>query len=267
MEIITPEPLPVDPLVQALSPEKLEDDVQRFLGMLDARGSEEELHQFLASHSYFFNNFLRLYGASPLYSKVRLGSEFEADFAWFDSGSFGPEWRLAEIEAPSQSMFKKSGEPSAALNHAIQQVRDWQEWIRVNIAYARQVMPHIEYPLGFVFVGRRDEITTATYKRLRRLSYESAVHFRIHTLDRFADNALSVLHLLKDHGGTWPVPMRAYSHADLADRKPSWAWEYLSGDGIASTLSRYRDARIESRAAAVRDFDESRIVDEDVDVE
>src|SRR5260370_7432208 len=72
----------------------------------------------------FFNGVLRLHGYSPLYSKIRLGSEYEMDFVCFDTGSYGPEWRLIEIEGPNKRLFTKSDDPSPHLSHPTQQVSD-----------------------------------------------------------------------------------------------------------------------------------------------
>ena len=86
-----PKPLPVDPRVAALTEEQIEADIATYLDLLDREALESEVHDFLADHSYFFNGILRMYGVSPVYSKVRLGSQYEVDFAFFDTGSAGTE--------------------------------------------------------------------------------------------------------------------------------------------------------------------------------
>ncbi|MBK8256214.1 MAG: DUF4263 domain-containing protein [Polyangiaceae bacterium] len=247
--VSTGEPRPMDPLVEALTPAQVHRDVDEFIALFDAGSKEEDVHQFLATHSYFFNNHLRLLSVCPLYSKIRLGSEFTTDFAWFDTSSFGPEWTFVEIESAAGRMFTKSGEPSALLNHAIQQARDWQQWISDNIAYAREQFPHVSYPMCYVFVGRRSEFTPSTVKRLRKLSYDHRAHLKIHTLDNFVGNALSVLELMKLRGGAgnWYVPMCALTHAEFAARKPEGAWKYLAAKGHDETLRYYHDMRIGSR--------------------
>jgi hypothetical protein len=74
---------PVDPLVSALTQNKIDFDVQEYLRLLDTEAPEQAVHDFLAAHTYFFNGVVRLRGFSPLYSKVRLGTEYEVDFACF----------------------------------------------------------------------------------------------------------------------------------------------------------------------------------------
>jgi hypothetical protein len=221
--------------------EKIEEDISEYRSLLDSSATEQRVHEFLASHSYFFNGILRLFGASPLYSKVRLGSEYEIDFVCFDTGSFGPEWYLIEIEAPSARMFTKSGNPTAPFTHAIQQVRDWHAWLQEHLSYARKLMPQIEYPLGYVFIGRRASLTPADMRRFRRLAYEHRTWLRIHTFDRLEDTARSVTSLVRAReGGTWPVPMHALTHVDLAAGRPDIARKYLSD---SSAIGRKEYAR------------------------
>lgn len=220
--------IPIDEQVRQLTAERLQADVAHYLRLLERPASEEVVHDFLATHSYFFNGILRLYGASPLYSKIRLGSEFVTDFVWFDSGSVGPEWYLTEIESPGKKLFTSSGDPTADLTHAIRQVSDWQDWIHRNLSYAQKTMPHIIYPMGYVFMGRRDALDNETRKRLRKINYDSRKSLQVHTLDWFAEAALSVLNLLKNSGsGHWQVPMRALTHQDLSMGLPSWSIEYM----------------------------------------
>ena len=44
-------------------------------------------------------------------------------------------------------------------------------------------MPSIEYPMAYLFMGRRSELTDVTRKRLRRIAYECRMSCEIHTLD------------------------------------------------------------------------------------
>lgn len=229
--------------------ETLYTEIEHFRSLLDNRVSEEVIHQFLATHSYFFNGILRLHGASPLYSKIKLGSDYEVDFAWFDTGSYGAEWRLVEIEAPTHSMFTKNGDPSQPLNHAIQQVRDWKDWVRSYHSYARDLMPHLDYPQCYVFIGREHELTDKTRKKLKQLNDESRV-VEIHTLDWFVRNASSVATLLTGIGAEWTVPNEAYNHSDLRNKRPKQAFDWLTSypprkDSLRRRLEEKRGKSIE----------------------
>jgi hypothetical protein len=206
----------------------VEKDIGELARLLDNQVREQELHEFLAHHSYFFNGIIRLFGASPLYSKIKLGSEFEIDFACFDAGTPGPEWHLIEIEGPGDPLFNKAGDPTARLTHAIQQVSDWQRWIHEHLEYARNLLPHLEYPMGYVFIGRSHELTPTTRKRLRRLNYDHRSTLEIHSLDWFVSAARSVVDLVGRAGhGDWTLPMNALSHKDLAGGLPTLAQQYM----------------------------------------
>lgn len=243
-----PEPLLVDPLVKALTEAQIEVDIAAYVDLLDREASEGAVHEFLAEHTYFFNVILRLYGVSPVYSKVRLGSQYEVDFAFFDTGSFGPEWYLIEIEAPSKKMFTKGGDPTAEFTHAIQQIRDWHSWIHENLDFARKLMPQIEYPLAYLFIGRRLHLTPETSTKLRRLAHDHRMTMRIHTLDWFEGAARSVRNLVRDgDGGTWPVPMHALSHADLAGGLPEMARRWLSDPRVADAREFGRELLLNQR--------------------
>lgn len=239
--------IPIDEQVRQLTTERVQVDVGQYLQLIDKPASEEDVHEFLATHSYFFNGILRLYGASPLYSKIRLGSEFVVDFVWFDSGSVGPEWHLTEIEHPEKKLFTSSGDPTAHLTHAIRQVLDWQDWISRNLSYAQKLLPHIIYPMGYVFMGRRKFLDDNTRERLQRINYEYRKSLQVHTLDWFAGAALSVLNIVENKGsGNWQLPMRALSHEDLSIGLPSWSIEYM--ENFMRTFGyRFPDIMLEAR--------------------
>ncbi len=229
LRFIKPKPFKADPLVKALTPKQLEKDVADFEHLLSLESKEQRIHEFLSQHSYFFNGIIRLFGVSPLYSKIRLGNEYEIDFVCFDSGSCGPEWYLIEIEGPNQHLFTKSGDPSKQFSHAIRQVQDWQSWIHNNLDYTRKLFPYIEYPLGYIFLGRRSELTPETAKRLRYINHEYRRSLEIHSLDWFISAARSVTNIVeKDGRGTWGLPMKAYTHKDLHKGLPPDAMEYIN---------------------------------------
>ncbi len=222
MPLIEAKPIPIDPSVRALTVDKLRCDVREYKSLLDSRSSERLVHQFLASHSYFFNGIIRLYSCSPLYSKIKLGECYELDFACIDISSFGPEWQLVEIESAKSTLFRKSGDQTSILTHAIRQAQDWHRWIHSNVPYAQRLLPQVEYPICHVFVGRRKELTDGAAKRLRRLNYDLRQSIQVHTLDWFASAAQSVENLVaRDNGGNWPLRMKALKHKDLAKGLPS----------------------------------------------
>ena len=196
--------------------------------LLDDSAPEAEVHDFLASHLYFWNNILRLGGPCPLYSKIKLGNEHEIDFAFFDAGSCGAEWHLVEIERPSARLFNKRGDPSADLVHAVAQVRTWQRWIEKHREYADRLMPGIDAPMGHVFIGRRAELQSPEAReRLRAYNIEHRMHLEVHTLDSFTRGAQSAL----TYRAT-PLPQVALRDRDLRSGLPENALYFVqSGFG------------------------------------
>ena len=160
----------IDAAIRNLKPEQVSKDVAAFTKLLDSNARESKVHSFLASHSYFFCGMIDAYAPSPLYSKVKLGHNYEVDFAWLYFDSFGPEWRLVEIENPNTKLFTKSGNASASLNHTVQQARDWAAWVHDYPEYAKKLMPTISYPFCYIFMGRRRDLTPNDIERLKKVS-------------------------------------------------------------------------------------------------
>ena len=199
----------------SLTLERIDSDVAEYLALLDSRTAEARVHDFLASHSYFFHLLLLdVAYPYPLYTKIRLGGEYETDFVSFITSSFGAEWRFAEIESPKCRLFTRGGDPTAPLTHAMQQVQDWIRWCDNNIAFARTFLPGLLYPMAFVFLGRRSELTPTTAEKIRQINSRQTA-FRIRTLDAFAAGATAVKYFVGN--GEWKMrfPMNALSDADL----------------------------------------------------
>ncbi len=197
--------------------------VREFEALLDRKASEADVHQFLATHMYFWNGLLRATSLCPLYSKVRLGSEYEIDFAFFDAGSSGAEWFLVELERPAARLFNSRGDPSADLTHAIAQVRAWQRWIERNRSAAQEIMPEIDRPMGIVFIGRRRELdSVAARERLRALNIEQRNYVEVRTLDRFISQAWSIC-----RWGSMSVPPVALGDRQLRAGLPKVALDWI----------------------------------------
>lgn len=246
----------IDPEVSKLTSESVRSHVEEFIGLLDKNSKEEAIQAFLETHSYFFNGPLDLYGLSPLYSKIELGSDYVTDFAWFDIHSLGCEWNLVEIEPPEEPLFNAKGDPSARLTHAITQVRDWQYWIHQNNDFARKLLPNVLSPMGYIYMGRHAELKVKEKQEaLQHLSYDNRGQFRIYTLDRLASAAIGVAdRLIGETGGTWYVPMRALTHKDLANGLTGEAKKSMENGHMKKITERSLEERISLRASEYLDF-------------
>lgn len=121
------------------SDSRLVDEVLRnYSELVSSELSEHAYHDFLKKHAGFF-----LYNGVASYmalSKIKLGSDFEIDFAVpFEGYSSGLQWLLIEIEKPQDAPYTKAGVPSAALSRATQQVRDWKVWLQEHRSLAKQM--------------------------------------------------------------------------------------------------------------------------------
>ncbi|MES1242112.1 MAG: Shedu anti-phage system protein SduA domain-containing protein [Acidobacteriota bacterium] len=107
-------------------------------------GSEEDVQQFLIANDILLDGFSE-YGGVIKLSKVKLGAEHVTDFVLLHavpkySNSRRPGITLVEIERPDCPLFTKSGDPAAALTHAIRQTQDWSMWIQANRDYASKTI-------------------------------------------------------------------------------------------------------------------------------
>jgi len=127
----------------------------------------------------------------------RLGAEHVTDFIIGEKSSLGYEWTLVELESPRRRMFKRDGDPSQALNHAIRQIVDWRSWLTVNLEYARRSADglglHDIDPKSpcLILLGRREQ-DNAT-RRARRRQYAQNLNIQIHSIDWLFDNGEALL--------------------------------------------------------------------------
>lgn len=95
--------------------------------------------------------------------KHRLGGDYEMDYALRRSSGLVD---LVEIEASTHRVFTRKGNPTAPVVHAEQQIFDWLSWMERNHAYARQKLPGIVRPTGFVIIGRSESLSKGDSDKL-----------------------------------------------------------------------------------------------------
>lgn len=153
----------------------------------DPSVKESKLHEFLSDHSSLF------FGeAAFTISRAELGSDFQVDFVIAtDEASYGINYTFVEIETPQSLVYTRSGDPSARLTHALQQVLNWKAWLARHRGHVRRFFPS-EYfgweefaNLSFcIVVGRRSLPTSMTAKR-NVLARETGI--KIHSFDYLTD--------------------------------------------------------------------------------
>ena len=129
-------------------------------------------------------------------SKKRLGAEYVTDFLIPERSSIGIEWHAVEIESPRSKEHWVDGNPAKPLNVAIGQIRDWRQWLRDNLDYARR--PKEQNGLGLVgiddrvqghiIIGRRHEYPDRFNNFRRDMGDRESII--IHSYDWLIDIAL-----------------------------------------------------------------------------
>lgn len=153
----------------------------------DNDSTEHDYHKLIAEHPAFF--FQQEY---QVVSKPELGSEHQADFVIAaDQISAGIHYRFIEIESPHAVAYTVSGNPSARLTHAIQQVMDWKRWIKSNRGQYKKLFPsnylgvqefdNLSY---CIYIGRRDQSSRLT---ALRNEYSKQVGIEIRSFDSLMD--------------------------------------------------------------------------------
>jgi hypothetical protein len=145
-------------------------------------GPEEPLHQFIRQHPQLL---------SPthlhFWSKLPLGAR-STDFVFKEPAA---GYVLVELERASHRLFRKDGQPTQELTHAIDQVTDWIRYIEDNHdTVQRELGLHgiSTSPHAIVVIGRRETLTTDTARKLTTMTNRSP-RLEILTYDDVLDRA------------------------------------------------------------------------------
>jgi hypothetical protein len=159
----------------------------------DTKRNERVLQRCLERHPILF-------GAEydRIVPKHRLGGEFEMDYALVRVTGLVD---LVEIESSTLALFNKSGDPSSQLVHAEQQVLNWLEWIERHHSYAREDLPSLTDPMGYVVIGRNSRLDEHQRRRLNRRNAMFGRRLQVLTYDDLLRRASNLLGLLESGGG------------------------------------------------------------------
>lgn len=162
------------------------DEINRLDGILDEFSDlleqpsvheKRDIHPFLNRHRFILHP-----NPERIWSEVAigLGTEYRMDFLIQEADG---EFLLIELENPRHRLFLRSGDFSATLNHAQQQVEDWQDWVEDNISTMQKKYPGIISPRGLVIIGRLKGISESNHRKLRRRNVNLGGRVRISTYD------------------------------------------------------------------------------------
>lgn len=117
--------------------------------------------------------------------KVRLGTEHVTDFLVLGLNSVGPQWMTIELEAPRHLTLTQAGRLSGPTRHAIDQIRDWREWLTQHVSYAQSPQGLGLHGItarapGLVIIGRDDPSADRDAARSQPAENE---HIQVHSWD------------------------------------------------------------------------------------
>lgn len=137
--------------------------------------SEVKLLDILKENSFlFYQLYSRKNGIQPNFSEVSFAGEMKCDFAWLNDNSDGPEWVVIEIEKPKMKLFNKNGDPSAELNHAIEQVKSWDRFFKQYPDEKKRIFGAVSRFRYILVAGQRNDWNT-----------EHAIKWRSHHNDEY----------------------------------------------------------------------------------
>ena len=97
--------------------------LKQFKELLDSQPNEETLQKFLESNPQMICPVV-----TKLWAKLKIGS-FITDFVYLEPPCV---YTLVELERPDHVLFRKDGQQTEDLTHAIDQITNWKRFLEVN---------------------------------------------------------------------------------------------------------------------------------------
>ncbi len=153
------------------------------LDLAFSNNSELELLSVIKDNSFLFSDvYSRQWGIQPNFSEVSFGSLYRCDFCWLNDNSDGPEWVLVEIEKPKMKLFTKKWEPTAELNHAIEQVKSWDRYFQQNPAEKDRIFGSVSRFRLLLIAGSKED-WEAPEAKIWRAHHNSESKIEIRSMD------------------------------------------------------------------------------------
>lgn len=170
----------------------LEAAINEFEKVLETHANDEKMIQLFLDTKR--NRILLEPGMiPPLRSEVWIGRN-KADFVV--ELPPGERYLLVEIERPIHKLFTEKDRITKEVNHAQQQVEDWMNRISEHPHEARETLPGIREPQGWVVIGRRS-IMTENQQRVLERKNARMQNITIMTYDDLLDRAKQHLENLR----------------------------------------------------------------------
>ncbi len=168
-------------------------DTDKFLKRLRSARRERDMQVFFEHNPALLAKAFASRACRWVIPHKRLGAEYVPDFLVGNWTSMGWHWKAFELENPRAKAFKKDGEPTARLVHAICQIERWRAWLKQNRDYAARPrekqglgLPDIAPTLpGVVIIGRRRDMDRKNALLRRQLCEDLNIDLR--SYDSLAD--------------------------------------------------------------------------------
>ena len=151
--------------------------------MAEADNDEPSFQLFFQNHPLLLDP-----RAFQVWGKPDFHGKLEPDFL---IRTYDNNYVVVEIETPAKRLVTQSGQLSADATHAINQVLEYQEYLRSHVSAAAEAFPHFTTSTGLVVVGRESLLNPRQESVLRREN-QSRPEIRIAGFDTLADTANAV---------------------------------------------------------------------------
>ncbi|WP_369246209.1 Shedu anti-phage system protein SduA domain-containing protein [Streptomyces sp. R41] len=155
----------------------------------DRQRHERPMQIVLEQHPEILGHLFRGNHGTYVRPQTQVGTPYVADFFIGSQTSLGMRWLLVELERPTAELTLKDGrQASETLRKAVQQIRDWREWLANNLDNAQKSvgqgglgLPGIRTrPPGLIIIGRE---ATAGGTGVMRSQYAETEDIQIRTYD------------------------------------------------------------------------------------
>jgi len=199
-------------------------EVKAQLDSAFSHDSEVELLKILKHNSFLFSRiYSRNYGIQPNFAEVPFGTLHRCDFCWLNDNSDGPEWVLVEIEKPNMRLFNRTGDPSAELNHAIEQVKSWERYFLRFPAEKARIFGAVARFRYVLVAGRRADWKFKN-AAIWRSHHNGTSNIEIHSSDVFYD---AIEHYTKSEDHFWSFKENPIS-LPSKELEPNWLrYDYI----------------------------------------
>ncbi len=152
--------------------------------LISGRDAEEPVFQrFLESHPLLLDpSAFQVWGRPDFHGKL---------IPDFIVRRYDDSYIVVEIETPAKRLVTKSGQISAEVSHAVQQVLGYQKYLRSRFAEASVLFPKFSDPSGLVVIGQESSLDSQQVEALH-MENESRADIKIVGFDTLADTARAV---------------------------------------------------------------------------